>query len=220
MSQSDFGTSSVVHSRSSLRSIHDVYIARLLTVTFTTTTFQTAAAYGCLKPAPTSRLRRVYPHLRHSTVSLDTFLTQKGRHFDREVVILCVRRYLRFKLSYHDLVEMMAERGLSLAHTTIMRRVHSLAVSGVRTPLEPVRLMSRVVMACRRNLREDPRQVGVPVVGRWTARVRRGFPAERQARQSRRGQRGFSARPSRVKDQLRRPLHLTVTRRHTAPCAR
>jgi hypothetical protein len=47
-----------------------------------------------------------------------------GRHFDREVIILCVRWYLRFKLSLRDLVVMMAERGLSLAHTTIMRWVH------------------------------------------------------------------------------------------------
>ena len=35
----------------------------------------------------------------------------EGRHFDREVIILCVRWYLRFKLSLRDLVEMMAERG-------------------------------------------------------------------------------------------------------------
>jgi transposase-like protein len=46
-----------------------------------------------------------------------------GRHFDREVIILCVRWYVRFKLSLRDLVEMMAERGLLLAHTTIMRWV-------------------------------------------------------------------------------------------------
>ena len=46
-----------------------------------------------------------------------------GRHFDREVIILCVRRYLRYKFSFRDLVEMMAERGLSLAHTTILRWV-------------------------------------------------------------------------------------------------
>jgi transposase-like protein len=50
-----------------------------------------------------------------------------GRHFDREVVVPCVRWYLRFKLSYRDLVEMMAERDLSLAHTTIMRWVHHYA---------------------------------------------------------------------------------------------
>ena len=47
----------------------------------------------------------------------------KGRHFDREIIVLCVRWYLRYKLSFRDLVEMMAERGLSLAHTTIMRCV-------------------------------------------------------------------------------------------------
>jgi transposase-like protein len=47
----------------------------------------------------------------------------KGRHFDREIVILCVRWYLRFKLSFRDLVEMMTERGIDLAHTTIMRWV-------------------------------------------------------------------------------------------------
>ncbi|MGF7192398.1 transposase-like protein [Robbsia andropogonis] len=46
-----------------------------------------------------------------------------GRHFDREIIILCVRWYLRYKLSLRDLVEMMAERGSSLAHTTIMRWV-------------------------------------------------------------------------------------------------
>ena len=38
----------------------------------------------------------------------------KGRHFDREIIILCVRWYLRFKLSFRDLVEMIAERGISL----------------------------------------------------------------------------------------------------------
>ena len=37
-----------------------------------------------------------------------------GRHFDRDVIILCVRWYLRYKLSFRDLVEMMAERGLHL----------------------------------------------------------------------------------------------------------
>ena len=46
-----------------------------------------------------------------------------GRHFGREVIIRCVRWYLRYKLSLRDLVEKMAERGLHLAHTTIMRWV-------------------------------------------------------------------------------------------------
>jgi transposase-like protein len=46
-----------------------------------------------------------------------------GRHFDREVIILCIRWHLRYKLSLPDLVEMMAERALSLARTAILRRV-------------------------------------------------------------------------------------------------
>jgi transposase-like protein len=60
-----------------------------------------------------------------------------GRHFDREVIILCVRWYLRYKLSFRDLVEMMAERVLSLAHTTIMRWVRRYALR-IRQALEPL----------------------------------------------------------------------------------
>jgi hypothetical protein len=59
----------------------------------------------------------------------------KGRHFYRDLIVLCVRWYLRFKLSYRDLVEMMGERGLSMVHTTIMRWVQQYApgLSGVGT---------------------------------------------------------------------------------------
>jgi len=56
----------------------------------------------------------------------------KRRHFDRDVVVLCVWRYLRFKLSYCDLVGMMAERRLSMVHTTIMRWVHHYAPESER----------------------------------------------------------------------------------------
>ena len=47
----------------------------------------------------------------------------RGRHFDQEIIVLCVRWYLTFKLSLRDLVQMMAERGIGLAHTTILRWV-------------------------------------------------------------------------------------------------
>lgn len=55
-----------------------------------------------------------------------------GRHFDREVIILCIRWYLRFKLSLRDLVEMSAERGVPLAHTTILRWVQRYAPEFVK----------------------------------------------------------------------------------------
>ena len=69
----------------------------------------------------------------------------EARHFDREVIIVCVRWYLRFKLSLRDLVEMMAERGLPLAHTTIMRWVQRYAP--VREALEPDRQTGGTVLA-------------------------------------------------------------------------
>src|SRR3954451_21922166 len=47
----------------------------------------------------------------------------KGCHFDHEVITLCVRWYVTYKLSYRDLAEMMAERQLDVAHTTILRWV-------------------------------------------------------------------------------------------------
>jgi transposase-like protein len=33
----------------------------------------------------------------------------KGRHFDAETIVLCVRWHLQYKLSYRDLVAMMAD---------------------------------------------------------------------------------------------------------------
>src|SRR3954449_2742945 len=39
----------------------------------------------------------------------------KGLHFDHEVVILCVRWYLSYKLSSRDLVNMMGERSVELS---------------------------------------------------------------------------------------------------------
>ncbi|MGG2014833.1 IS6 family transposase [Bacillus sp. S10(2024)] len=48
----------------------------------------------------------------------------KWKHYQQDIILLTVRWYLRYNLSFRDLVEMMEERGLSLAHTTIMRWVH------------------------------------------------------------------------------------------------
>ena len=47
----------------------------------------------------------------------------KGRHFDRSVILLCVRWYLAYSLSLRNLEEMMAERGISVDHATIHRWV-------------------------------------------------------------------------------------------------
>jgi putative transposase len=47
----------------------------------------------------------------------------KGRHFDRSVILLCVRWYLAYGLSLRNPEEMMAERGISVDHAIIHRRV-------------------------------------------------------------------------------------------------
>jgi transposase-like protein len=47
----------------------------------------------------------------------------RDRHFNAEIITLCVRWYITYKLSYRDLQAMMAERGISIAHTTILRWV-------------------------------------------------------------------------------------------------
>ena len=46
-----------------------------------------------------------------------------GRWFEDDIILLCLRWYFRFKLSYRDLVEILGERGLSISHTTILRWV-------------------------------------------------------------------------------------------------
>ena len=43
----------------------------------------------------------------------------KWRHYQGDIILLCERWYLRYRLSYRDLAEMMRERGLTLDHTTI-----------------------------------------------------------------------------------------------------
>jgi transposase-like protein len=81
----------------------------------------------------------------------------KGRHFDREIIVLCVR-YLRYKLSYRDLVEMMAERGLEVAHTTIMRWVQRLVP-------EFEKRWNRYARKTRRSWRVD--ETYVKIRGQW-----------------------------------------------------
>jgi len=51
----------------------------------------------------------------------------KYRHYQAEIILLCVRWYLRYSLSYRDLEEMMVERGLFVDHSTIFRWVQHYA---------------------------------------------------------------------------------------------
>ncbi len=48
----------------------------------------------------------------------------KWKHFVGEIILLNVRQYLKYPLSYRNLKEMMIERGIQVDHSTIMRWVH------------------------------------------------------------------------------------------------
>jgi len=83
----------------------------------------------------------------------------RGRHFEDGVIVLCVRWYLRYSLSYRDLKEMMAERGLAVDHSTVWRWVQRYA------PMLNQRL-GRELRRPNRSWRVD--ETYIRVAGRWT----------------------------------------------------
>ncbi len=55
-----------------------------------------------------------------------------GRHFQGEIILWAVRWYCKYGISYRELQEMLAERGVNVDHTTIYRWVQRYAL---RDPL-------------------------------------------------------------------------------------
>jgi transposase, IS6 family len=47
----------------------------------------------------------------------------KWKHYQPDIILLTVRWYLRYNLSFRDLVEMMEERGLPIAHTVLVQKL-------------------------------------------------------------------------------------------------
>jgi putative transposase len=82
----------------------------------------------------------------------------KGRHFDRSVILLCVRRYLAYNLSLRNLGEMMAERGISVDHATVHRWV-------VRYSPELLERFNRRKRSVGRKWHMD--ETYIKVRGRW-----------------------------------------------------
>src|SRR6202163_4683183 len=48
----------------------------------------------------------------------------KWRQFEPEVILMAVGWYLRFSLSYRDVEELLAERGLSVDHVRSLGAIH------------------------------------------------------------------------------------------------
>jgi putative transposase len=45
----------------------------------------------------------------------------KGHRIEKAIILTCVRWYLAYPLSYRNLEEMMAERGVEVNHSSIYR---------------------------------------------------------------------------------------------------
>ena len=87
----------------------------------------------------------------------------KGRHFDRSVILLCVRWYLAYGLSLRNLEEMMAERGISIDHATVHRWV-------VRYAPEMLQRFNLRKRGVSRRWHVD--ETCIKVRGRWMYRYR------------------------------------------------
>src|SRR5476651_1817457 len=57
------------------------------------------------------------------TKPIDRVPMDRRRPFDADMIGLCFRWYITYRLSYRDLVAMMAERDVEVSHTTILRWV-------------------------------------------------------------------------------------------------
>ena len=51
----------------------------------------------------------------------------RGRYFPRDIILWAVRWYCKYGISYRELQEMLAERGVNVDHSTIYRRVQRYA---------------------------------------------------------------------------------------------
>ncbi len=64
----------------------------------------------------------------------------KWRHYQSEVILVWVRGYLSYPLSYRQVAEMVNERGLDIHHTTMFRSVQEYSPEidkGFRSHLRP-----------------------------------------------------------------------------------
>jgi hypothetical protein len=101
-------------------------------------------------------------------------ICSKGRHFDRQIIILCVSWYTSFKLSLRDLVIMMANRGISVTHTTILRWVQRYLPEFEKRWRRYARSVGGS-LENGRDLYKGSRTLGVPVLGGRQSRQDRGF---------------------------------------------
>ena len=99
-----------------------------------------------------------------------------GFRFPPDVIVVAVRWYLRYGLSYRDVEELLAERGIAVDHVTIFRwvqRFTPLLIDAAR----PCRHVPGARWFVDETLRQSRRAVGLPISGhrsRSGSRLSRG----------------------------------------------
>ena len=88
----------------------------------------------------------------------------RKRQFEPTVIVSAVRWYLRFSLSLRDVEELMAERGLSVDHTTVWVG-SGMCPGGPQTIAGAAQVQVRHVVYGR-DLRAGGRTLDIPVPGR------------------------------------------------------
>ena len=101
------------------------------------------------------------------------WLMFKRRRFPIEIILVCVRWYCNYGISYRDLAEMMQERGVEVDPSTIKRWVHRYAPELEKRGSMLSKLPSDLAPRGR-DICEGWRQVEVPVPG-----CRQAWPANR-----------------------------------------
>ncbi len=83
----------------------------------------------------------------------------KGHRFEKDIILVCVRWYLAYPLSYRNLEEMMEERGVPVDHTSIYRWIRTF------TPL-----LEAVFRKCRKRPVGDSWRMDetyIKIKGQW-----------------------------------------------------
>jgi hypothetical protein len=98
-----------------------------------------------------------------------------GYRFPREVIAVAVRWYLRYGLSYRDVEELLAERGIDVDHVTVYRWVQTFT---------PVFIDAARPGRHATGNRWFVDETYVKVAGRWTLPVSRGRSARADHRRA------------------------------------
>jgi transposase-like protein len=108
------------------------------------------------------------------------------RKFEPHVIVICVRWYCRFALSLRDVEELIAERGLSVDHTTIWRWAQTYAPEVYR------RLQGEVK---RKSSTWHMDETFIRIAGKWVCWFR-AVDGEERPSTSTCGRRGIAKLPS------------------------